>query len=77
MECSGRSRVAAGGLNPLASVFVPKACSHATVRASTAGTDPQGDARGFGQLPDEVSFLRACIVSSLPSYQTRTVDIHL
>ncbi len=51
------------GLNPLAPVFVPKAYSGATVPASTTGAGTQIDARGFGQLPNEVRNGLWCVCS--------------
>lgn len=41
-------------LNPLAPAFVPKAYQQLPAQASTLCTVAQADARGFGQLPDEV-----------------------
>ena len=51
-------------LNPLAPAFVPKAYQQLPAQASTLCTAAQADARGFGQLPDEVS-ARVRLLASL------------
>lgn len=53
---SGRDRVCASGLNPLAPIFVPNAYSLASVGANPTSKGLQVEGDGFGQLPDEVHY---------------------
>ena len=49
------------GLNPLAAEFIPGSSARQAVHKHSSDSSPPSDNKGFGQLPDAVSLLWACL----------------
>ena len=57
----GRSQTVKSGLNPLAAEFIPGSSARQAVHKYSSDTSLASDNKGFGQLPDAVSFLLTCL----------------